>query len=243
MVASPLDSGPLIYAHRGDRSRAPDNTLEAYLLAIEAGADGVELDVRRTLDGILILHHEDHDPLVGTFASTTSHDLRDAAPQIPTLREALDAIPSNVFINVEIKNNKRQAGFDEERLIVDQAVAEIRAHDDPARILVSSFDSLAMRRAGEVAPEFLRGQLIVNPVTLDVGIGLAQKFGMDGIHPELSYLRDGPDVLTQALQGTTLRTVVWGVNSPEAVAILTEAGVNAIITDDPGMAREVVGQR
>ena len=93
--------------------------MEAYLLAIEAGADGVELDVRRTLDGILILHHEDHDPLVGTFASTTSHDLRDAAPQIPPLRAALAASPRQVRINVETKHNQRPARARLEALIAD----------------------------------------------------------------------------------------------------------------------------
>ncbi|MCL1598543.1 MAG: glycerophosphodiester phosphodiesterase, partial [Actinomycetia bacterium] len=57
MNRTPLTPTPLVYAHRGDRSRAPDNTLEAYGLAVEAGADGIELDVRRTADGVLIMSH------------------------------------------------------------------------------------------------------------------------------------------------------------------------------------------
>ena len=60
-TVSPLTPRPLIYAHRGDRTRAADNTIEAFDLAVEAGADGIELDVRRTIDGVLVVSHDPVD--------------------------------------------------------------------------------------------------------------------------------------------------------------------------------------
>ena len=58
MERTPLTPAPLVYAHRGDRSRAPDNTLMAFDVAVEAKADGIELDVRRTSDGVLVITHD-----------------------------------------------------------------------------------------------------------------------------------------------------------------------------------------
>ncbi|GMQ92719.1 MAG: glycerophosphodiester phosphodiesterase [Acidimicrobiia bacterium] len=242
MTRTPLGPGPLIYAHRGDRSRARDNTIEAYLLAVDAGTDGIELDVRRTKDGILIVHHDDRDPDIGIFASLHFDQLRAMAPSVPTLREAMQAIPRHIFVNVEVKNEFGEAGFDPDRAIVDETLNELRDYDEPSRILLSSFDPLSMRRAGEVGDDFLRGQLLANPVPLDVGISLATEFGMDAIHPELAYLSDDASAFTGEMNSKGLRTVVWVANSPHDVATLAEAGVDVIITDDPGMAREVVDQ-
>jgi len=92
MSRNPLGPAPLVYAHRGDRSRAPDNTLEAYLLAVEAGADGIELDVRRTRDGELIMSHDDRYPGFPPFVEMTLAEVRDALPQVPTFIETLAAV-------------------------------------------------------------------------------------------------------------------------------------------------------
>ena len=82
---------PLVLAHRGARRRAPENTLEAYAVARDLGADGVELDVRRTRDGALVLHH-DPGPAEGPVLATLDHaEVRERFPTIPTLAEALGA--------------------------------------------------------------------------------------------------------------------------------------------------------
>jgi glycerophosphoryl diester phosphodiesterase len=231
-----------VYAHRGDRSRAPDNTIEAYLLAVEAGADGIELDVRRTHDGVLIMRHDDRDPAIGVFASLDFDVLRAMAPDVPTLREAMEAIPRHVFVNVEIKSDSSDAGFDTERLIVDETLAELRDYDDPARILLSSFDPMSMQRAGEVGPEFLRGQLVMTPVPLNIGLSFAREFKMDSVNPQFAHLKDDAAGLIAEIRGADLHTVVWDVNTAEAVASIAAAGADVIITDDPGLARGVVDQ-
>lgn len=242
MTTTPIEPGPLVYAHRGDRTRARDNTLEAYRLAIEAGADGVELDVRGTKDGVLILHHDDRDETVGVLGSVTFAEIRQAAPHIPTLREALDTLPGDRYINVEIKTEMSGAGLDSALTSVEKTIAEISEFDDPARILLSSFAPEVMKLAGQVGPEFLRGQLIRPPVSLKSGIALAVSLGMDAINLEFAYLRDETETSMKAISDAGLRAVVWGIDSPDDVAAMVAAGVAVIITDDPGMARRVVDQ-
>jgi glycerophosphoryl diester phosphodiesterase len=242
MTISPLGPGPLVYAHRGDRSRAADNTIEAYMLAVDAGADGIELDVRRTSDGVLIVSHDESYPGVGPISSIDVGSLRELAPQIPTLREAMDAIPRTVFVNVEIKSFPHEDAFDEDRAIVSETIRELRAYDEPNRILMSSFDPVSMQRVGEVGPEFLRGQLVLASVPLDDGIAAAKEFNLNAINPNIVHVATDTGRIMAELADANLGAVVWGVNSPEEVALMAIAGVAAIITDDPGMARTVIDQ-
>ena len=243
MTRTPLGPRPLVYAHRGDRSRAPDNTLEAFRLAVEAGADGIELDVRRTRDGFLIISHDDRIPDLEPFSLLEFSELRSKAPQVPTLREAMAAIPPEVFVNVEIKNFTSDSGYDEQRTTVDETLTELTTFDATDRILITSFDALSMKRAREVDQAILCGQLLLQAVPLDVGIEIAQELALDAIVPHLDHLRDDPAAIVDRVRGEGLATVAWGVNSPEDVAATTTAGVDAVITDDPAMARRVIDQR
>lgn len=242
MTVSPLGPGPLVYAHRGDRSRAADNTIEAYTLAVEAGTDGIELDVRRTSDGVLIVSHDESYPGTGTLSSLEFDAVRELAPKVPTLREAMNSIPGSVFVNVEIKNFPHEDGFDEGRTIVDETIRELRSYDDPKRILMSSFDPVSMQRVGDVAPDLLRGQLVLASAPLNDGVATAKEFRMDAINPNIIHVATDTASIMEALAEANLRVVVWGVNSPEDVALMAAAGVDAIITDDPGMARTVIDQ-
>jgi len=242
MTVSPLGPGPLVYAHRGDRSRAADNTIEAYVLAAEAGADGIELDVRRTKDGALIVSHDDSYPGIGAFSTLEFTELRDVAPQVPTLREAMNAIPREMFVNVEIKNFPHEDGFDEDRGIVDETLQELRSYDQPTRILMSSFDPVSMQRVGSIGSDFLRGQLVLPSAPLESGIAVAREFEMDAIIPYIAHIVNDVACAMEAFKGANLDVVVWGVNSAEDVALMATAGANAIITDDPGMARSVIDQ-
>jgi len=144
---------------------------------------------------------------------------------------------SDVFVNVEIKNDSGDAGFDADRTIVDELITELRGYDDPARILLSSFDPMSMRRAGEVGPDFLRGQLVAAPVPLDFGLAFAAEFGMDAIHAQYAHMRDDTANPMAEIRNANLRAVVWDVNTPEEVSSIAEAGADVLITDDPTMAR------
>lgn len=108
-----------IWAHRGASAHAPENTLPAFELAVEQGADGVELDVHLTADGHLVVTHDETidrcSDGTGAIASLTLEQLRAfdfsagwegfAGTRIPTLREVYELLhPTDLTINVELKN-------------------------------------------------------------------------------------------------------------------------------------------
>lgn len=242
MNRTPLTPTPLVYAHRGDRSRAPDNTLEAYGLAVEAGADGIELDVRRTADGVLIMSHDAQHGDMPPFIDMTMDEVRDKMPEVPTLIEMLEFVPPHVWLNVEIKNDPDDSYHDPTRRIVDQTIATIDEHDSLGRILLSSFDVEAMQRAAELRPDLLRGQLIREPVSLEDGIAAATAQKARAVHPNVLYFSDDPEASIGQIHSAGLAAAVWWVNTPDQVRSMVDIGVDVIITDDPAMARRVIDQ-
>ncbi len=131
-----------ILGHRGFSSAYPENSLLAFEKAIEAGADGIELDVWLTRDGkVVIMHDETIDrtsDMRGRQKDMTLEDLKKAdiglEERIPTLEEVFKALPKDVTINVEIKD--RDAAGE---------VARIVGRNNPERVIVSSFDIEALR--------------------------------------------------------------------------------------------------
>ena len=215
MERTPLTPRPLVYAHRGDRSRAPDNTIEAFDLAIEAGADGIELDVRRTSDHTLIVSH---DPSIGDlppFESIAFADLRSARPEVPTLEEVLEHVPRRIFLNVEVKHDPRDDGFDEDRGVAVQTVDLIQRIDDPDRVLLSSFDISSVERFGERAPGMLRGQLVAGGMEFASAVSLASQINTDAVHPPMEMIEEYTETQVRAAHDYGLAVVVWNANSPE----------------------------
>jgi glycerophosphoryl diester phosphodiesterase len=232
-----------VYAHRGDRSKAEDNTLDAYRLAVEAGADGIELDVRCTADGVLIMAHDPAHGDLPPFCDLTFVDLRAAAPSVPTFEETLRAIPGDVFLNVEVKNTSGEPGFDPDRRTTDQSLELVKAIDDPERILLSSFDPESVARAGIVHPDVLSGLLVSAMVPMEAAIDAARTLGVAAVHPPMTSVAPSPTSIIGAIHDAGFAVVVWNANTPEQVDAIATAGVDVIITDDPGMARSVLDQR
>lgn len=241
-MTNPLGPGPLIYGHRGDSSRAQDNSIEAFTLAAEAGGDGVELDVRRSADGVLILSHDSVHPTIGTLSDASFARMRDEDPLIVTLEEGLAAIPPDMAVNVEIKNWKTESGFDRKRTIVDQTIATLREVDDPARILISSFDPLAMLRAKRVAPSMLRGQLVWTNTTLSVGLWWTRIFRHDSINLPAVYLQDDPESVVRRAKAFGLAVMVYVVDDPDTMRRMFSAGVDMIVTNEVGVGAAVAAE-
>src|SRR5439155_14345872 len=101
----------LVVAHRGASRVAPENTLEAFEAALALGADGVELDVHRTADGALVVHHDAAVPGFGVLAAAPLAAIRAARPAVPTLEDALDVCRGHL-VNVEVKNLVGDADWD-----------------------------------------------------------------------------------------------------------------------------------
>ena len=134
-----------IIAHRGASRAARENTVEAFALAVAMGADGIELDVRRTRDGHLVVHH---DARIESGAAVVDLDRRDLPEHIPDLHAALVACVGatgefDITVNIEIKNDATEPDFDDARSIAALVVREALAVAGPHRWLISSFD-LAM---------------------------------------------------------------------------------------------------
>jgi glycerophosphoryl diester phosphodiesterase len=238
MGRSPLGPATLIYAHRGDRSRAPDNTLEAFALADEAGADGIELDVRITADGVLVLHHDASVDDLPPIIDLAFEDLRRSAPQVPTFVEMLAAVPHRVFLNVEIKNHPFESGYDASGSLARAVMAAAVEHDDPARMLVSSFDPATVGHCIDTGVAATFGLLMHGAMPIEDGIAQAHGLGVEALHPPYGSLAPDVSAITGLIHDAGLAVVTWDANEPHEVAAACEAGVDVAITDDPTMARE-----
>ena len=141
-----------VWAHRGARRQAPENTRAAFARAVELGADGVELDARHTADDVVVVSH---DPVVrgfGVLAERPFAELRAARADVPTLDEALDAC-AGVLVNVELKCLPGEVDYDpDDRLVgfVADTLAQRGRRDD---VLVSSFNLEALNRARTLDPD------------------------------------------------------------------------------------------
>ena len=160
---------PLIIAHRGDPSGAPENTLAAFRRALAIGADGIELDVRLTRDGQLVVFHDrrlnrtsnghgpvDHYPLaelrsldVGSWFSPA---FKGESP--PTLDEVFEALPRDYLINVEMKVIIKGI-----KLIAQRVAETIRRHQRRESTLVASFNPIALYYLRQIEPRIARGYI------------------------------------------------------------------------------------
>lgn len=234
---------PLVYAHRGDRSRAPDNTLEAFALATEADADGIEFDVRSTADHVLVISHDPHLEDGTVVADTSFADLRATNPLVPTLRETANAIPDHMFLNVEIKSDAPDGESGGSGWLVRAALDEIDEYDSLDRVVLSSFDPGMVAAARAARPGLTCGQLVTSIMSVPEMIDVAHGVGAHAVHPPMDALDADPAGAISAFHDAGLAVVVWNANRRDQVAAVAEAGVDVIITDDPGMAKLVVGQR
>jgi len=231
----------LVLAHRGARRVAPENTLDAFALAIAMGADGVELDVRRTADGALVLHH---DPAVlggDLIAATTEAALGESHPEIPTLAEALD-VCAGVLVNVEIKNLPWERDFDAEERSADAVVELLDTRGGGDDVLISSFHLATIDRVRATGTSVPTGLLTVGRANLTTMLELAAERGHAAIHPDRRALgRRTAESFVADAHARGLQVNVWTVNAPATITRLADAGVDAVITDVPDRARATLG--
>jgi glycerophosphoryl diester phosphodiesterase len=225
-----------VLAHRGGTGPWRENTVEAFRGALAAGADGVELDVRRTADGVLVVHHDAEVPGVGLVHASTRAALPD---WLPTLEDALAAC-AGAAVNVEIKNLPTDPGWDPSQAVSAAAAACLRSGGDggpwPERVVVSSFwpDTLAAVRdaaagsAGGAHPVPLG--LLVHPALDPTGaLEGAVALGCVALHP---FHRQVDATLVERVHGAGMAVVTWTVDDPAELEAVLRADVDAVITDD-----------
>jgi glycerophosphoryl diester phosphodiesterase len=210
-------------SHRGAKRELPENSVAAFLRAVERGAQAVELDVHATRDGIVVVHHDatvavPDRTLPGDIASLSYGELGwvELAPgiAIPSLAEVLDALPSEVTVYVEIK------GLGIETNVVSAIGADTRC-------AVHSFDHPTIARMRELAPGIPRGVLLDHAAT-DVRSAMATTGARD-VWPKWSLITTE---LVDEVHSAGGRVIAWTVNDRTRVAQLDRMGVDGVCTDD-----------
>jgi glycerophosphoryl diester phosphodiesterase len=230
-----------ILAHRGARRVAPENTIEAFVAAARLGADGVELDVHRSADGAVVVHHDADAAGVGMLAERALSEIRAARPDIPTLEEALDAC-AGMLVNVEVKNLPGDADYDPADGAATAVVELLRRRAPRDDVLVSSFNLASADRVRALDESIPTGFLTLlgrDPVD---GVDVAHAHGHGAVHPDVRSLAGR---VAEATVGRAheLGMVVnaWTVNDEEEMRRLATVGIDALITDVPDVARRVLG--
>jgi len=221
-----------VYAHRGLHTVERENTVQAFAAAVALGVDGVELDVRRCVDGTLVVHH---DPDIGSLLIAASP--RDALPAyVPTLDEAMGAC-DGVLVNVEIKNERgRREAYDETGSLARQVVTRLREIDWAPRVIVSCFD-LATCAVVRSFDEQIRVGWLVRDGDIADAMTKAHVLGLDAIHTHFKTLSASTMALARELD---LEVNTWTVNATKDISAMRDYGVNAIITDHPALVLKLV---
>lgn len=239
---------PLNLAHRGASRIAPENTLTAFRLALELGADGFELDVHLSRDGVpVVLHDADLRRTtdgVGRVGEKTVAELRTldagswfdprfAGERIPTLDEVFEAFGDRVRYNIELKAFSLR-----DRGLVRAVVERVRRYGLADRVLLSSFNPFALRWAWRLAPEISRG-LLVGP---DLPLPLRRAWLAFLAPHQARHLHfrmiDARSIRWCQRHGYAV--VGWTVNETEEMRRLIRLGVAAIITDEPDRLARVL---
>jgi len=228
----------LVIGHRGAASASPENSLLAFQAAVDQGADGVELDVRRTADGAMAIVHDEALPDGRLVVETRLAELPE---HVPVLAEVLDTCRTLQVVNIEIKNWPADADFDESLTLASEVVGLLESRGDlgTGRMLVSCFHRPTVDLVHELAPGL--------PTALLLGFGgepheLVQKAAERGhvaVHPHFALV---DEVFVRVAHDVGLAVNVWTVDEPDAIRRLAEMGVDGIVTNVPDIALEALGR-
>ncbi len=220
----------LVIAHRGASRDEPQNTLAAFRRAVEVGADGVELDVRRTADDRLVVHH---DPHVGDGLAIRSLSADRLPAHVPTLADALDAC-DGLFVNIEIKNDPAEPDFDPSEWVAHRVCSMLARRGGGRRWLISSFRSETVATCRLALPAVRTAWLTEQ---FDAGtIERTVAGDHDAIHPWVEAL-DEPLVRLAHAAGVAVNT--WTCNDPVRLRQLFAMGIDGVCTDVPHLALSV----
>ena len=238
---------PLILCHRGAKNYAPENTLAAFKIALELGADGFELDTQLTSDGHVVVYHDrtvdratnGHGKLselplaaLRELDAGRSFSEKFSGEKIPILDEVFETIDKRAIINVELKNFSTP--FDN---LAKKVCEVVRRHGMQKNVLFSSFLPWNLRKAARILPEVPRGLITIKGRWGAWERSFGFNFGnYDALHP---YLGDVTAQQVQRVHKLGRRINVWTVNREEDMQRLFSWGVDGILTDDPQLAVRV----
>jgi len=220
--------------HRGARAHAPDNTLLSFRTAAELGADMVELDVQRTVDGHIVVVHDAHlvdahgrvwPVRTSTLAQLRAIDLGQGQ-RVPTLDKALDlCAQEQIGTYIEIKDGGAIPG----------TVKAIRDHDWTGHVLIGSFRPDWVAKARAAAPA-VRTSVLFGSIHVDA-VALARSVGATYVHPCWERYPNPSSLLTpewiDRVRSAGLGILCWHEERPDEIEALRRLGVDGICSDAP----------
>jgi glycerophosphoryl diester phosphodiesterase len=223
-----------IIAHRGASRERPENTVAAFVRAVELGADGIELDVHLTADDVLVVHHDTrpHEAPSERLAnrdirSLTSGELdafRVRGERIPTLKQVIDAVAGKLRIYCELKG-------------ADTALPALQLLGKlGAAAAVHAFDHRQIAASRAIAPAFSRGVLEASyhVVPTDTMVSVDAR--------DLWMAAEMIDrVMVDAVHGRGGRVIAWTVDSADEMRRLESIGVDGLCTNDVALCRSALG--
>ena len=238
-------------AHRGASAAAPENTLAAFELAADMGADGIELDAQLSRDGeVVICHDFNVDKTTnasGRVSDFTLSELKGmdagswfgeefAGETIPTLDETIERVGSRLLLNVELKSAAIRANGLEEK--VSNIIQKWDFHE---RVIVSSFNPFALLRMYSVDPRIDLGLLHAPDLPFYLRHPWAHHLiPFQAMHPEYKM---ADEAYMRWARKRGYRVNVWTVDSPADIRRLVALNVNTIISNRPDLVREMIDQR
>jgi glycerophosphoryl diester phosphodiesterase len=244
-----------IVAHRGASVDAPENTLPAIELAWQQGADAVEIDVRASRDGkVVVIHDPTTARTAGRAEAVASQSLAElrqldagtwknsqfAGTHIPTLGEALECVPSGKNLLIELKCGTP--------LLADLQ-STLSAHDPAgARAILIAFSLPLLRRVRQALPQIpaywvwdVRRTATSDRIKLSQRLlHLVRRSGVQGLNLSACPLIDKP--FARRLQSTGCHVGTWTVDDAETARNMLAAGADSLTTNRPGWIREQIQQ-
>ena len=230
---------PLIIAHRGDVTNAPENTISAFKSAVELGADGIELDVRLTKDEKLVVFHDRRLERTTTGAGAVNHfnraevvgldagswyspAFKDEHP--PTLDEVFESLPADFLINVELKVIMKGM-----KLIAHRVAEVVRRHQRWDSTLVASFNPISLWELRKIEPRIARGYIWSHrhpfPIRSRCFSPLVQADWYDPSNGSSS------PKLQRQFQSQGARVLAWDLDFDRDMQKMAAAQLDGIVTD------------
>jgi glycerophosphoryl diester phosphodiesterase len=239
------------YGHRGAKGEAPENTLAGFAYALALGLKGIELDVRLSADGQLVVMHDDTVDRTtngtGRVAALTAEQMRglDARAEhldwpvplgVPTLHEVLDAVTPvpDLALRIEVKRDE-PARLESVCAILHRLIDE---YGIASRVVVSSFDVPALQIMHAAAPGLRRA--FITSKDAPGSIRTAARLECASVDLPTTIL--SPDEVRDA-HARGLTVMGWHGNSPAEIDLLLACGVDSFTTDHPTVALRLLGER
>ena len=237
------------YAHRGFSGEYPENTMIAFEKALEAGCEGIELDVHFTKDGEIVIIHDEQIDRTGnasgwvkdmTYEELSKVDFsykftdKVGFQKIPTLDEYLTLVQDqDIITNIELKT-----GIIEYPGIEKAVYEKVKAYGLVDRVVISSFNHQSVKRMKEIAPEIKCG-LLTESWILDAG-AYVKDHGFECFHPLFVMLK--PDMVGD-LRAHGVEINTWTVNEEEHIGWMIDARVDGIIGNYPNRVKKLLKER